>query len=55
LEKSFNPPSSPFIKGGKVSPPFEKGRRGGILESHFKHVIIEGIKMMSRSFYEKEV
>jgi len=38
LEKSFNP-LIPF-KRGKGSPPFEK-EAGRILESHFKHVIIE--------------
>jgi hypothetical protein len=30
--KIINPPSSPFMKGGIVAPPFGKGRPGGILK-----------------------
>jgi len=29
--KTNNPPLSPFRKGGRISPPFKKGRLGGIL------------------------
>ena len=32
FEKTSNSASSPFVKGGKFSPPFGKGRWGGILD-----------------------
>ena len=31
IQKTHNPPSPPFSKGGMISPPFGKGRLGGIL------------------------
>jgi hypothetical protein len=33
-----NPPRPLFSKGGNISPPFEKGRWGGILECDFKQL-----------------
>ena len=29
---------SPFSKGGSLSPPFDKGRSGGIFEGFFKQL-----------------
>jgi hypothetical protein len=41
LRKISNPPSPPFIKGGiikrgVITPPFDKGRSGGILKNYFQ-------------------
>ncbi|MGQ9570603.1 MAG: hypothetical protein ACUVUQ_07140 [Thermodesulfovibrionales bacterium] len=33
--KISNPPLSPFRKGGVITPPFDKGRLGGILRNYF--------------------
>ncbi|OGP99399.1 MAG: hypothetical protein A2Z51_08480 [Deltaproteobacteria bacterium RBG_19FT_COMBO_52_11] len=35
---TLNPPQSPFFKGGSISPPFGKGRRGGILCPRIKEL-----------------
>jgi hypothetical protein len=36
--RNQNPPQSPFSKGGSDSPPFEKGRLGGILKYFFNQL-----------------
>jgi hypothetical protein len=38
LKKRSNPPSSPFVKRRDLSPPFRKGRLGGILQGNFKQL-----------------
>jgi hypothetical protein len=48
LLKNDLTPSSPFVKRGRLSPPFNKGRWGGILEGDLKQSIGTGNLIFSR-------